>query len=373
MTDNYDFSTLAQTTSASSTLSSLFIGMMIFSSVLSIIMIISYWKIFKKKGKPGWAILIPIYNVIVQIQVANLSMVYFLLLFIPLVNIYAIIKINISMAKSFGKSTAFGIGMMLLPVIFVPLLAFSEDKNETKTETSNNFNAMDVINNNETNNVQNEPIKTVEINSTINNNIPTINSDNNDNSNISNNVVDNTLQNNNEVNDNQTNSLDNISNTVKQDNLVENNTNNTIEQTEFNPLENIPTLENTNTINSEVNNNIDLQNNNLQDNVSNVTPMMNTNVDEPIVNNNIINNNDIPVLNNENNNVETLEINNNNNTTNNINAFNVKPELNTNSVENNVVDNTVQNEISNKKICKSCGSEMPDIVSICPVCGTDNE
>lgn len=374
MTDSYDFSTLAETTSASSTLSSLFIGMMIFSSVLSIIMIISYWKIFKKKGKPGWAILIPIYNVIVQIQVANLSMVYFLLLLIPLVNIYAIIKINISMAKTFEKSTAFGIGMVLLPVIFVPLLAFSEDKNETKTETTNNFNAMDVINNNETNNIQNEgiePIKTVEINSTINNNIPTINSDNNDNSNISNNVVDNTLQNNNEVNNNQINSLDNVSNTVEQDNLVENNTNNTIGQTEFNPLENIPTLENTNTINSEVNNNIDLQNNNLQDNVSNVTSMMNTNVDEPIVNDNTINNNDIPVLNNENNNVETLEI--NNNTTNNINAFNVKPELNTNSVENNVVDNTVQNEISNKKICKSCGSEMPDIVSICPVCGTDNE
>ena len=64
----------------------------------------------------------------------------------------------------------------------------------------------------------------------------------------------------------------------------------------------------------------------------------------------------------------------------NINAFNVKPVLDTetsnkNSENNNSTsDNIVQNDTtSTKKICKSCGSEMPDIVSICPVCGTDNE
>ena len=68
------------------------------------------------------------------------------------------------------------------------------------------------------------------------------------------------------------------------------------------------------------------------------------------------------------------------NSNSNVNAFNVKPvienePLNTNNTaNNNVINSTVQdNTINTKKICKSCGSEMPDIVSICPVCGTDNE
>ena len=71
-----------------------------------------------------------------------------LLLLIPFVNIYAIIKINISLAKSFNKSTGFGIGLLLLPIIFVPLLAFSEEEDKKQPIINNNFNAMNIINEN---------------------------------------------------------------------------------------------------------------------------------------------------------------------------------------------------------------------------------
>ena len=48
------------------------------------------------------------------------------LILIPLVNIAIMFIINIALAKSFGKGTGFGIGLVLLPFIFVPLLAFGD-------------------------------------------------------------------------------------------------------------------------------------------------------------------------------------------------------------------------------------------------------
>ena len=67
----------------------------VISFILGLFMIISLWKIFKKAGKPGWASIVPIYNVIVLIESAGLSLWYLLLLFIPIVQIYAIFKIYI--------------------------------------------------------------------------------------------------------------------------------------------------------------------------------------------------------------------------------------------------------------------------------------
>jgi hypothetical protein len=43
---------------------------------------------------------------------------------IPLVNFVAAILVFIELAKCFGKSTGFGIGLVLLMPIFFPILAF---------------------------------------------------------------------------------------------------------------------------------------------------------------------------------------------------------------------------------------------------------
>ena len=55
--------------------------MMLISSAVGLVMLISMWKIFKKAGKPGWASIIPIYNIYTMIQIAKLP-TYYLLLFI---------------------------------------------------------------------------------------------------------------------------------------------------------------------------------------------------------------------------------------------------------------------------------------------------
>jgi hypothetical protein len=90
------------------------------------IMIISMWKIFTKAGEPGWASIIPIYNTIVMLKIAGKPWWWLLLMFIPFVNFIIIIMAIIALAQSFGKGVGFGLGMLILPFIFFPLLAFGD-------------------------------------------------------------------------------------------------------------------------------------------------------------------------------------------------------------------------------------------------------
>ena len=115
--------------------------------VIIVIMIISSYKIFKKAGKKGWTSLIPIYNLIVSIKIAELPIWYFILCFIPILNIYVLFKVNIETAHKFGKSTGFGVLMIFLGVICYPILAFGKsqykgDSNAivNKTDDGNNIN-----------------------------------------------------------------------------------------------------------------------------------------------------------------------------------------------------------------------------------------
>lgn len=82
------------------------------------------WRIFEKADQPGWAAIIPIYNLVVVLRIIGRPMWWILLLLIPIINIFAAAIISIDLAKSFGKGTGFGIGLWLLGFIFGPILAF---------------------------------------------------------------------------------------------------------------------------------------------------------------------------------------------------------------------------------------------------------
>jgi TctA family transporter len=97
-------------------------GVLIFA--VGILMLVSGWKLFAKAGKPGWAIIVPIYNVIVMLQIVNRPLWWILLMLIPVVNIVVGIVVVIDLAKSFGKSGLYALGLVLLSVIFYPMLAF---------------------------------------------------------------------------------------------------------------------------------------------------------------------------------------------------------------------------------------------------------
>lgn len=96
--------------------------------IVGIFMLVCLWKVFVKAGKPGWASIIPIYNIIVELEIVGRPWYWLLLMLIPIVNIVLAIIVTFRMAKVFGKSTGFGFGLLFLPFIFYPILAFGDDK-----------------------------------------------------------------------------------------------------------------------------------------------------------------------------------------------------------------------------------------------------
>lgn len=95
---------------------------------LIIFLIAAQWKIYSKAGKPGWACIVPIYNYIVLLEIVGKPLWWFLLMLLPFVNIIFGIWVLNLLAKSFGKSEGFTIGLILLPIIFYPVLGFGDAK-----------------------------------------------------------------------------------------------------------------------------------------------------------------------------------------------------------------------------------------------------
>lgn len=85
------------------------------------------WKIFEKADKPGWAAVIPIYNVIVLLEIVGRPWWWVVLLLIPLVNIVVGFIVALDMSRSFGHDLAFALGLFFLGFLFYPVLAFGGD------------------------------------------------------------------------------------------------------------------------------------------------------------------------------------------------------------------------------------------------------
>jgi hypothetical protein len=86
------------------------------------------WKLFVKAGKPGWAFLVPIYNLIVMLEICGRPLWWIVLFFIPLVSIIPSIIICIDFVKRFGKGTGYGIAFIFFSFILAPILAFGDAK-----------------------------------------------------------------------------------------------------------------------------------------------------------------------------------------------------------------------------------------------------
>lgn len=93
---------------------------------ISIVVIAGIWKVFTKAGQPGWAAIVPFYNVYVMLQIANKPTWWMVLFFVPFANIVVAILVSIGIAEKFGKSSGYGIGLALLGFIFYPMLGFSD-------------------------------------------------------------------------------------------------------------------------------------------------------------------------------------------------------------------------------------------------------
>ena len=126
------------TVTTSSGIWKVFAGLIGFAIIIGIVLLIfcvvAEWKLFKKAGKPGWASIIPIYNMIVLFEIIGYKWYYIFFMFlgvIPIVGAIAAllfsITYNIKLAKSFGQSVGFGIGLLIVSPIFMAIIAFSKD------------------------------------------------------------------------------------------------------------------------------------------------------------------------------------------------------------------------------------------------------
>ncbi len=91
---------------------------------IMLVCIAGMWKMFTKAGQPGWGAIVPIYNAYLLCKIAGRPGWWILLFLIPIVSLIVAIILMLDLAKSFGKGTAFAIGLILLSPIFMCILGF---------------------------------------------------------------------------------------------------------------------------------------------------------------------------------------------------------------------------------------------------------
>jgi hypothetical protein len=101
---------------------------LIISLVIAILLIAAMWKVNTKAGQPGWATIVPIYNVVVLCRIAGKPGWWVVLTFIPVVNFVILIILYNGISSSFGHGLGFTAGLLLLPFIFFPILAFGNSQ-----------------------------------------------------------------------------------------------------------------------------------------------------------------------------------------------------------------------------------------------------
>jgi hypothetical protein len=102
----------------------LFVVMMGIAFLVSLVTLAGLWAVFVKAGKPGWAAIVPIYNLVVLLEITKQPLWFLILCFVPVVNLVIGLMIYMELAKAFGQGPGFGLGILLVPFVFLPMLGF---------------------------------------------------------------------------------------------------------------------------------------------------------------------------------------------------------------------------------------------------------
>jgi hypothetical protein len=97
-------------------------------ALFTIIFYESLWKIYRKAGYKGWESLVPVYNIIILLEIVDKPSWWTVLYFIPIINIIFSVWVTNLLSLKFGKGTGFTIGLILLPFIFYPILGLSRQE-----------------------------------------------------------------------------------------------------------------------------------------------------------------------------------------------------------------------------------------------------
>ena len=106
--------------------------MLVIEILVAALVVAGMYKVFEKAGLEGWKAIIPVYNVYVMLELFGYNPWLTLLLFVPIANVVLLVMLNDKVAKAFNKTTGYTVGLTLLPMVFYPLLGFTDEKFQLK-------------------------------------------------------------------------------------------------------------------------------------------------------------------------------------------------------------------------------------------------
>jgi len=93
----------------------------------SILLMLCSNNIFRKAGKKSWLSYLPIYNLLILLDVCQMFRLYFILLLLPIVNVLVIMLMLYRLSIIFLTKKGFALGLIFMPVLFLPMLNYSRN------------------------------------------------------------------------------------------------------------------------------------------------------------------------------------------------------------------------------------------------------
>jgi hypothetical protein len=98
---------------------------MLFSLIVFVVLIASAWRMYEKAGQAGWISIVPILNIMGLLKMIGKPF-WWLILYVPPLTPFTHFVVTVMVARRFGKSALFGVGLYFLPMIFMPLIGLGD-------------------------------------------------------------------------------------------------------------------------------------------------------------------------------------------------------------------------------------------------------
>lgn len=96
---------------------------------ISLIGLAGNWRLFVKCNQPGWAVIVPGYNVVVAMRIIGRPATHALYFLIPVFNLYFFFKTILELANTFGKETVMDYALAcVFNVFYILNLGLSEEE-----------------------------------------------------------------------------------------------------------------------------------------------------------------------------------------------------------------------------------------------------
>jgi signal peptidase I len=99
------------------------LGFLIIVAIVSAVVQISMFRLFRKAGRSGWIAFVPVYNLWSVSRLVGWPGWLGLLCYVPFLGYLVMMALCFGLARSFGKHYSFALMLILFPVIGFPILA----------------------------------------------------------------------------------------------------------------------------------------------------------------------------------------------------------------------------------------------------------